>query len=156
MTQRSTRYVLLTEVPCPHPRCGAGQGRPCQDLAGRPLATGTHAVRQHLHGETMRRAFHLVNPAAHAQELARRGLISQEAADAQDWRGEIACTVTLEELEAHQLTIQNVIDSVAHMTATVARVTPATIKGEPWITYIDAKPGFLVLADGYRKGPAGP
>lgn len=104
----------------------------------------------------MQRAFHLVNPAAQAQELARRGLISQEAADRQDWRGEIAIALTLEAIEAEGLTLQNVEDSILFMTGTVANVIPAQIAGEAWISYLKPRPGFLILADGYRKGPAGP
>lgn len=104
----------------------------------------------------MQRAFQLVNPAARAQELARRGLISQEAADAQSWRNQIACCVTLEDIEAAGLTVQNVADSIQFMTATVPQVLPSEIAGEPWVSYLPARRGFLFLADGYRKGPAGP
>lgn len=147
-------HVIITQVLCP--RCGAVVGSRCTASNGQTVQGGTHARRINAFQNTMQRAFHLVNPAAQAQELARRGLISQEAADRQDWRGEIAIALTLEAIEAEGLTLQNVEDSILFMTGTVANVIPAQIAGEAWISYLKPRPGFLILADGYRKGPAGP
>lgn len=139
-------HAIIIEVDCP--TCGAKVGERCPKE--------THAIRVIAFRNTMIKAFHLVNPAAYAQELARRGLISQEAADHQDWRGEIARAVTLEAMQAEGLTLQNVEDSIRYMTGTSAQIVPSRIAGEPWVSYREERPGFLFLAIGYRKGPAGP
>ena len=146
--------AIITRVTCP--RCGAVIGSRCVTSTGALFHNGTHAQRISDYQNTMRRAFQLVNPAVHAQELARRGIVSQEAADKQDWKGEIAIAITLETIESAGLTIAQIEDSIPFMTATRAQILPADIAGEPWVCYLGSRPGFLILADGYRKGPAGP
>ena len=96
------------------------------------------------------RAFRLVNPYCYAQELARRGLLDQTAADAQDWRGPIARAVTIEDLAAAGVTAQDVLDAIWTMTGSRGQAIPATISGTEWVSYLAARPGFNFVADGFR------
>lgn len=102
----------------------------------------------------MRTAFDLVNPAHLVRELIDRGILPKTV-DA-DWRAPIAVMVTDEQLSAAGVSIDDVIDAVAFFTACKAQVSRERIAGLPWVSFLEAKPGWLVIADGYRNGPAGP
>lgn len=143
-------HTIITEVACP--KCEAPIGRRCTGTGSNP----THALRVAAYQNLIQRAFFLVNPATYWQEMARRGLASQEAADRMDWKGEIARSVTSEAIDAAGLSVEWITNSIQYMTGTPARVLPVQIEGEPWLTYIRPRPGFLFMADGYRKGPMGP
>jgi hypothetical protein len=107
--------------------------------------------------DRMNRAFALVCPKRHAEELAERGMIPASAAAAKSWRDRIAATVTDEMLAEAGVTIDDVALAVEFFTATRARITREQIGGFAWVWFLeDGMPGYLVFADGYRAGPAGP
>jgi hypothetical protein len=64
------------------------------------------------------------------------------------WKDQIAAVVTDRELEAAGVTIEQVNDAIEFFTATTALTTREKIG-------TGAEPGYLILADGYRAGPAG-
>lgn len=117
--------------------------------------TCAHRARRDAHQVLMDRAFALVNPRRHANELAERGMISREAASQKNWKDEIVSVVSQIELDEAGVTIEQVQEAIVYMTATAATVQPVTIKGEAWVTYLGSGiRGFLVRAPGYRQGPA--
>lgn len=65
----------------------------------------------------------------------------------EDWRAPIKAFVTLETLNAANVTIEEVTEAVAYFTATVAKT-----KFLPYGPFA----GYGVTAKGYRAGPAGP
>lgn len=101
---------------------------------------------------TMEIAFVLVNPAERAMSLAEAGYPGVSAS----WRDPIAAVITDEELESRGITIQDVRDSVEFYTATEATITREQIKSTPLVSYLEPISGYLVIAKGYRAGPAGP
>jgi hypothetical protein len=102
---------------------------------------------------TLRTAFSLVCPLANAQELAIRGIIAN--ADHASWKDEIAALVTADELAEANVTIADIFEAIEHFTATHATVRACKVGSLPWVTFLgDGKPGFLIQAPGYRKGPA--
>jgi hypothetical protein len=96
-------------------------------------------------------AFDLVTPAPNAAVMALYGVKSLRG----DWKDRIHAIVTDDDLAAAGVTIADVEEAVIHYTATIARVTRERIKGTTLVTYLDVVPGYLVMADGYRAGPAG-
>lgn len=107
------------------------------------------------HRARMTTAFDLVCPGKHARELAARGMISPEIAERFTWRERIAATVLEEDLDAAGLTLADVIEAVEFFTATSPTVEEANVASEAWVSFITPRRGFLILADGYRLGPAG-
>lgn len=87
-------------------------------------------------------------------EKARKAfeLVTPERFGAKDWREPIEAVVTGAELAAAGVTIEEVKEAVAFMTATEARVNNYIIAG-----HLGEK-GLVhyVKAVGYRRGPAGP
>lgn len=104
---------------------------------------------------TMDRAFALVCPSEHAKELAARGMISEADAAKVTWRDRIAAVVTDDMLVAHGLTISDVAAAIEFFTATKAEISRERIAGLSWVYFLQETPGYLVTADGYRRGPAG-
>jgi hypothetical protein len=78
-------------------------------------------------------------------------LVSPEKFGAKDWRCAINAFVTISELRKAGVTIEDVAQAIAFMTATEASVSePLGIAGKP------GELGYVVRAKGYRAGPAGP
>lgn len=103
----------------------------------------------------LQRAFDLVDPSAHAKRLAALGLIPAEVAKGASWKDQIAEIVTDRDLETAGVTIDDVREAIAFYTATEATITRHQI-GRLYADVFDPPiPGYLVLADGYRAGPAG-
>lgn len=101
------------------------------------------------------KAFELVCPAAHAAKCAEVGLITAEQAAQVDWKSAIVTAVLVEDLDAAGVTIGDVAEAIEFFTATTATVEAARVAGRPWEHFLDERAGFLVQADGYRRGPAG-
>lgn len=96
-------------------------------------------------------AFALVDPTPDHALLALYGI-----ADARgDWKDPIHALVTDDALQAAGVTIADVEAAIIHYTATVATVTREVIGATTAVTYIGGAPGYMVIADGYRRGPAG-
>ncbi len=96
-------------------------------------------------------AFALVNPRRQFQEMARRGAVSQEAADRISWKGPINAAVTVDELDALGLTPEMVAEAIRVMTHSCSQVRAEVIQGTPWLSYWPrpGRPGFRFLALGY-------
>ena len=108
------------------------------------------------HKARMERAFRLVDPAERARELVERGIIPESAAASVSWRDEIAAVVTDEQLAEARVTIDDVKQSIAFFTATEAYCFREAVGSLPWVAFLRCVGGWMVRADGYRKGPAGP
>lgn len=95
-------------------------------------------------------AFSLVNPRRVFQEMARRGMVSQEAADRISWKCRIHATLTLEELDAAGVTPDLVAAAILYMTRTHAKVTPCVVYETPWLSFWPktGKSGFQFTALG--------
>ena len=105
---------------------------------------------------TLSNAFALVDPSqVRARWAARDPRVA--AMKPASWRDPINTLVLDLDLAAAGVTIQDVEEAVLHYTATEAAITryPA-IWGRAGETFGDPLPAFLVLAPGYRAGPAGP
>ena len=100
----------------------------------------------------MHEVFKLVDPAAKAAKLADAGKISHEDAKRVDWRDQIACMLFDSELEAAHATIDEVEQAIKFMTATDAVVSHHAVC-RTWDAH--EEPGWLIIAPGYRAGPAG-
>lgn len=103
-------------------------------------------------------AFALVCPRTHALMLASKGIISAADAETVSWKDPIATLVLDEELAAAGVTIDDVSFAVAAMTATDATITREMIgmrAGDDVKHRGGGRPGYLVIAKGYRAGPAG-
>jgi hypothetical protein len=99
------------------------------------------------------RAFALVCPVTRAHAL---GLSDEQIAGARiTWRDPIASLVTDTQLDEAGVTIGDVVEAVAFYTATAATVSRERIGRIGSVDHCGA-PGWLVLAAGYRAGPAGP
>lgn len=96
------------------------------------------------------KAFALVDPAEHAKRLAAAGLITAEQAATKSWKDAIAAVVTDAELKAAGVTIDGVARAIEFFTATTAKITRERIA----VRVGKNERGFLVLAAGYRNGPA--
>lgn len=83
-------------------------------------------------------------------EKARKAfeLVTPERFGAKDWREPIEAIVTGVELAEAKVTIEEVAEAVAFMTATEAKVE-AVPTGTRFVVW-------KVTATGYRRGPAGP
>jgi hypothetical protein len=101
-------------------------------------------------------AFDLVNPAIKMAEMAQRDPRLASWAAKASWKDEIADLVSDETLAAAGVTIEDVREAIEFYTATEAKITREQIGGEHGVHYDPPKPGYLVIAKGYRKGPAGP
>src|SRR5262245_34015197 len=108
------------------------------------------------HEATMRRAWTLVCPRTHALELAKRGLISEKIAQKVSWKDQISAMVTDEMLNAAGVTVEQVLEAIEFYTATEATAAREEIVGLAWEKYATPRPGWLIQADGYYAGPAGP
>lgn len=107
--------------------------------------------------EAMKRAFEMVCPKAHAMRLVKVGLLTAENAAQVTWRDRIAAVVTDKELAEAGVSIEQVKEAIGFYTATVAEVTRERIAAGSWRTKNKrSEMGYLVLAAGYRAGPAGP
>lgn len=95
------------------------------------------------HHKRMMLAFSLVDPGLYAKRLAERGLIPTEAAERVSWRDRIAALVRKDEIEKAGVTVGEIAESVRYFTATEPRIET------------DPAGSVLVIADGYRAGPAG-
>lgn len=93
-------------------------------------------------------AFALVNPRRVFQEMARRGMVSQEAADRISWKARIDASLTAEELSDAGLTPDMVAAGIFFMTRTHAKVTPCLVQGTPWVSFFPPRPGFRFTALG--------
>jgi hypothetical protein len=78
-------------------------------------------------------------------------LVTPEKWGAKDWRCAINAYVTAEELEKAGVTIAEVVEAIAFMTATEANVHEYNLASAT-----PGRKGFHVTAKGYRAGPAGP
>lgn len=102
-------------------------------------------------------AFDLVCPRKCLERWAARDQrITRAMVESRSWRDQISALVTDADLAAAGVTIEQVAEAVAHYTATSARITRQQIAGRAGETFAEPLPGYLVLADGYRAGPAGP
>lgn len=79
----------------------------------------------------------------HARAFA---LVCPEAWGRADWKEAVSAVLDAKDLEAADVTIEQVVDAVAFFTA-----TEATVKH---LTTTQGAPCMVVFADGYRKGPA--
>lgn len=104
----------------------------------------------------MKTAFDLVNPAVKMAEMAKRDPRLASWAAKASWKDEIAELLTDEEIDAAGVTIDDVREAIAFYTATEAKITRKTIAGSRGERFDAGKHGYLVIAKGYRKGPAGP
>lgn len=95
-------------------------------------------------------AFALVNPRRVFQEMARRGMVSQEAADRISWKCPINSELTEEELRAAGVTADLVAAGILYMTRSHARVTPCVVYGTPWCSFWprSGRAGYHFLAFG--------
>lgn len=95
-------------------------------------------------------AFALVNPRRVFQEMARRGMVSQEAADMVSWKNPINAEITAEELRETGVTPDLVAAGILYMTRTHAKVVRCTVYGTPWVSFWPrtGRPGFRFLALG--------
>jgi hypothetical protein len=100
--------------------------------------------------DVMLRAFQLVNPRRVPQEQARRGLVSQEAADRVSWKGPIEAYLTAEEIRREGLSTGLIADAILAMTGTDAKIVPCLIRGTPWVSYWPPRRGYMILADGFK------
>lgn len=107
--------------------------------------------------DTLSAAFDLVCPRKTIERwAAREPRITRKMVESRTWRDKIAALVTDADLAAAGVTIEQVKEAVEHYTATSARVTRQQIAGRLGETFENPQPGYLVCADGYRCGPAGP
>lgn len=108
--------------------------------------------------EKMAKAFALVCPLKCAERLVKAGWLSEENLKKVSWRDRIAAVVTDAELAEAGVTIAEVREAVAFYTATEASVSreriAKTLPNKRGKTKNEL--GYLVMADGYRAGPAGP
>lgn len=102
--------------------------------------------------DRMHAVFALVDPRTHALRAAARGEMQASVAAKTSWRDRIAVVVTDSELAAIETTIGEVERAITYMTATNARSThySKADNGKGGI-----EPGWVIIADGYRAGPAG-
>jgi hypothetical protein len=101
-------------------------------------------------------AFDLVNPAIKMAEMALLDPRLASWAAKASWKDEIAELLTDDDLAAAGVTIEDVREAIVFYTATEAKITRETIGGARGEHFDEGKPGYLVIAKGYRKGPAGP
>jgi hypothetical protein len=105
--------------------------------------------------DTLRTAFALVDPLETIGHFYGADMMRRNADEGRSWRDRIATLVPQERLDAAGVTIDDVRESVIHFTATEPTITAHTI-GQVGIRHYHGRPGYLVLAEGYRRGPAGP
>ncbi len=109
-------------------------------------------IAANAYNDRMHQVFALVNPAVHAKRAAERGEMQASVAAKICWRDRIAAIVTESELLAADTSIGEVERAIMYMTATKARSThySKADNGKGGI-----EPGWVIIADGYRAGPAG-
>lgn len=104
---------------------------------------------------TMTAAFSLVCPATHAAALAAMGMISGKDAASVSWKDRIAAIVTVDDLANAGVTIGEVVQAIEFFTATSPVVSQEKVIQTHFVRYVgEPQDGFLVIADGYRAGPA--
>ena len=115
------------------------------------LAAGLAALKERKmeSREIYRKAFELVDPSIIAKRLADTGKVPAKYAAHVTWRDRIVAIVTDADLASAGVTIEQIKESIVFFTATRPTVTRERIAPQN-------VPGYLVLADGYRNGPAGP
>ena len=131
--------------PAPHCLTAAGAFRRMNTLPARSVEQEKHS-----------RAFAFVCPGEHARRLAEVGYITESDAARHSWRDPICELVLTADLEAQGLTIADVESAIRFYTATEPTVTAEQIGSTPFVNFLNGQPGFLVVAAGYRAGPAGP
>jgi hypothetical protein len=105
---------------------------------------------------TLSKAFDVVCPAKHAALLAASGMIPASAAASKCWKDAIASVVTVDDLANAGVTIEEVAEAIEFYTATKATITSEKVVQTLFVRYVgEPVDAFLVLADGYRRGPAG-
>jgi len=95
------------------------------------------------------RAFAFVDPSERVKQYVKSGQLTAEQAARVTWKDRICSIVTEADLAAQGLGIDDVARAIEFYTATIAKVTIERIAPTNEL-------GYLVLADGYRNGPAGP
>lgn len=99
-----------------------------------PAAHSTHSDR--------------ISKASRAAHEAAFALVDPSSRPGADWKARIAALVTDTQLAAAGVTIDQVNAAIEFYTATKPTTTREKIAPT-------GEPGYLVLADGYRAGPAG-
>ena len=97
---------------------------------------------------TMERAFDLVDPAMRATALLGH------SNHGKTWKDPICSLLPQSELDSAGVTIEQVAEAIAFYTATEAGISAEKIGRVGAVDHHGA-PGYLVMADGYRRGPAG-
>ncbi len=105
--------------------------------------------------DRMQAAFNLVCPAEHVRQLIKCGALPVSADGCASWKDPICALVLDEDLTAKGITIDEVKESIVFFTATEATVTREKIGGTVTERFSEPKDGYLVRAEGYRRGPAG-
>lgn len=104
--------------------------------------------------EVMLNAFELVDPQKTFLFFHGDDLYRSFGKHAPTWKDEIVACVPDSRLKAAGVTIEDVVASIEFYTATKARVS-REVFGVLGTRDFRGESGYLVRADGYRKGPAG-
>jgi len=100
-------------------------------------------------------AFSLVHPRRVYQEMARRGIVSQEAADQASRRATIDAVLTDDELVEAGLRPATVAKAILAATGSHAGLAPTTVYGTPWMSFWprSGRPGwhFWAMSPGHTR-----